>query len=51
MFKEKQLSFLETGDFQLIRITEDYIEFRSRSTWHCWIIKKEKINVKYSYTI
>lgn len=19
--------------------------------WHCWIIKKEKINVKYPYTI
>ena len=32
MFKEKQLSFLETGNFQLARVTDDYIEFRSRTT-------------------
>ena len=51
MIKEKQLSFLETGDFQLVRVTDDYIEFRSRSTRHFWIIKKEKINVKCPYTI
>ena len=51
MFTKKQLSFLDGGNFQLIRITDDYIEFRSRNTRHCWIIKKEKINVKCPYTI
>lgn len=51
MFTKKQLSFLDGGNFQLIRITDDYIEFRSRNTWHCWIIKKESISVQYPYTI
>lgn len=51
MFTEKQLSFLESEYFQTIRITDDYVEFRSRRTWHCFIIKKEVINVQYPFTI
>ena len=54
MFTKKQLSFLEQSDnYQVIRITDDYIEFRSRNTWHCWIIKKEPDSVrrKYPYTV
>lgn len=54
MFTKKQLSFLEQSDnYQVIRITDDYIEFRSRNTWHCWIIKKEPetFGLRYPYTI
>ena len=33
MFTQKQLHFLEdSSNYQIIRITEDYIEFRSRNT-------------------
>ena len=54
MFTKKQLSFLEkSNNYQVIRLTDDYIEFRSRNTWHCWIIKKEPDSVrrKYPYTV
>ena len=53
MFTKKQLSFLNNSNYQLIRITDDYVEFRSRNTWHCWIIKKEpaSFELRYPYTI
>lgn len=53
MFTQKQLSFLEKSNYQTIRITDDYCEFRSHSTWHCWVIKKEPacLRLKYPYTI
>lgn len=49
--KKSSTYFLNDGYFKIIRITDDYIELRSRNTWHCWIIKKEIINVKYPYSI
>lgn len=53
MFTKKQLSFLNNSNYQLIRITDDYVEFRSRNTCHCWIIKKEpaSFELRYPYTI
>lgn len=53
MFTKKQLSFLNNSNYQLIRITDDYVEFRSRNTWHCWIIKREpeSFRLRYPYII
>ena len=57
MFTKKEMLLFEelkqTQNYQILRITEDYCEFRSRSTWHCWIIKKEPacLGLKYPYTI
>ena len=53
MFTKKQLSFLNNSNYQLIRITDDYVEFRSRNTCHYWIIKKEpaSFELRYPYTI
>ena len=39
--KEKILFEKLRQNYQIIRITDDYFEFRSRSTKHYWIIKKE----------
>lgn len=39
--KEKFLFEKLGHNYQFIRITDDYFEFISRSTKHCWIIKKE----------
>lgn len=57
MFTQKEMLLFEelkqNQNYQILRITEDYCEFRSRSTWHCWIIKKEPacLGLKYPYTI
>ena len=53
MFTKKQLSLLDDSIFQTIRITDDFIELRSRSTCHCWIIKKEppSLNLRYPFTL
>lgn len=51
--KEKFL-FEKLGQtYQIVHITDDYIEFISRTTKHCWIIKKEPacLGLKYPYTI
>lgn len=39
-----------TSKFKLIRETEDYIEFQSYSTKHCWIIHKHHFST-LSYPI
>lgn len=40
--QKEKLLFEKLGqNYQIIRITDDYFEFTSRSTKHCWIIKKE----------
>ena len=47
-----RIIILEDGDYQPARITDDYVEFRSRLTDHCWIIiKKETFDVIYPYSI
>jgi len=57
MFTHKKLLLLEelkqNQDYQFIRMTDDYYEFRSRLTWHCWIIKKESgsLGLRYPFTI
>lgn len=51
--KEKLLFEKLAQNYQIVRITDDYIEFTSRSTKHCWIIKKESAHSghKLPYTI
>ena len=39
--KEKLLFEKFGQNYQILRITDDYFEFTSRSTKHYWIIKKE----------
>lgn len=40
MFTKKEKRLVGEGCFTIIRETEQYIEFRSNSTKHCWIICK-----------
>ena len=40
MFTIKELSLVQTSYFEIIRQTEDFIEFKSKNTGHCWIIYK-----------
>ena len=40
--QKEKISFENLGqNYQILRITDDYFEFTSRSTKHYWIIKKE----------
>lgn len=40
MFTKKEKKVIGEGYFTIIRETEQYIEFLSNSTKHCWIICK-----------
>lgn len=52
--QKEKLLFEKLGqNYQILRITDDYFEFTSRSTKHYWIIKKEPAcsGRKLPYTI
>lgn len=57
MFTHEELLLFEelkqNENYQFIRMTDDYFEFRSRNSGHCWIIKKEpgSFGLRYPYTI
>lgn len=57
MFTHKELLLFEelkqNENYQFIRMTDDYFEFRSRNSGHCWIIKKEpgSFELRCPYTI
>ena len=52
MITKKHISILkQNNNYQIIRITDDYVEFCSRNTGHYWIIKKEPFEIQYPYTI
>lgn len=52
MITNHEISLVEeNSNYQVIRITKDYIEFRSRNTWHCWIISLDNVSQRYPYSI
>ena len=40
MFTKKEYTFINPEYFVLRRTTDNFIEFQSKSTKHCWIISK-----------
>ncbi len=46
MFTKPEKRLIDENYFDIIMETEDYIEFKSKNTDHCWIIKK----IKYTNT-
>ncbi len=40
MFTQKESTFIRSNYFNLVRSTDNFIEFQSKSTKHCWIICK-----------
>lgn len=52
MITNHEISLIEeNSNYQIIRITGNYIEFRSRNTWHCWIIALDNVSQMYPYSI
>lgn len=51
MFTQKESTFIHTNYFNLVRTTEDFIEFQSKCTKHCWIIRKNPFSTGNSRTI
>lgn len=40
MFTKLEKKLIYNNYFEIIRETEDYIEFKSKCTKHCWIVQK-----------
>ncbi len=40
MFTREEEKLIHNGYFEIIRETDNYIEFKSKNTKHCWIIQK-----------
>ncbi len=47
MFTQKEIRLITSPYFSVIRQTENYIEFKSKNTGHCWIIHKHSHDDKY----
>lgn len=46
LWREKELKCIDPKIFYLIRITDRYCEFQSKSTKHYWILLKQPFNVE-----
>lgn len=46
MFTKKECSLISDSYFRVIRQTDDFIEFQSKNTCHCWIIKKTSSEIQ-----
>lgn len=44
MFTNAEIKMIKNGYFELIRETDDFIEFKSKNTKHCWIIQKHRFD-------
>ena len=43
MFTKKESTLIRSNYFYLLRTTDNFIEFQSKSTKHCWIIYKNTV--------
>lgn len=54
MLTRRQISSLEKNvNYQVIRLTNEYVELMSHNTQQCWLIKKEpaSLGLRYPYTL
>jgi len=51
MFSNKELSLIHNRYFNIIKEIDNYIEFQSKDTKHCWIIHKHNFNDKMAIYI
>ena len=51
IFTQKEYSLINSSYFRIIRETENYLEFQSKNTKHCWIIQKHSFESSKKHPI
>ena len=51
IFTRKEYSLINSNYFRIIRETENYLEFQSKNTKHCWIIQKHSFESSKKHPI
>lgn len=51
IFTRKEYALINSSYFRIIRETENYLEFQSKNTNHCWIIQKHSFESSKKHPI